>query len=274
MGKETRLRMSVIEKLNQRAEAANSLLCVGLDSAIEKLPKSFSNEPYPQFTFNRYIIEQTHTYAAAYKLNTAFYEARGAQGWEEMAQTVAYLRENHPDILTICDAKRADIGNTNAAYVHAFFDEIGFDAITLHPYLGREALRPFLDRADRAVIILCHTSNAGADEFQSLKVGGRPLWAIVAEQVARYWNDNQNCMLVVGATYPKILAQVRAMIGDMPLLVPGVGAQGGDVAAVVRQGVDSHGRGLLINSSRGIIFADDPATAAQQLRDAINQHRA
>ncbi len=266
--------MSIIQKFNQRADAVNSLLCVGLDSAIDKLPKSFSNEAYPQFTFNRYIIEQTHPYTAAYKLNTAFYEARGAQGWDEMAQTVAYLRENHPDILTICDAKRADIGNTNSAYVHAFFDEIGFDAITLHPYLGREALRPFLDRADRAAIILCHTSNAGADEFQSLQIGERPLWALVAEQVTHHWNDNQNCMLVVGATYPEVLAQVRSIVGDMPLLVPGIGAQGGDVAAVVRQGVDSRGRGLIINASRSIIFADAPATAAKQLRDAINQHRA
>ncbi|RMG90056.1 MAG: orotidine 5'-phosphate decarboxylase, partial [Chloroflexi bacterium] len=129
-------------------------------------------------------------------------------------------------------------------------------------------------RADRAAIILCHTSNAGADEFQSLQIGERPLWALVAEQVAHHWNDNQNCMLVVGATYPEVLAQVRPIVGDMPLLVPGIGAQGGDVAAVVRQGVDSRGRGLIINASRSIIFAGAPATAAKQLRDAINQHRA
>lgn len=262
---------SAIAKYHRRVEAVDSLLCVGLDSQFDRLPPRFQADPHPQFAFNRWIIDQTYPYVSAYKPNIAFYEARGAAGLTDLALTMAYLRDNHPDILTICDAKRADIGSTNEGYVAAIFDRLGFDAVTLNPYLGREALMPFLERADRGCIILCRTSNPGAGELQDRLVDGRPLWQVVAEQVRDSWNVHGNCMLVAGATYPDELARIRALVGAMPLLVPGIGAQGGDVAATVRAGLAPDGRGLIINASRAVIFDSDPAAAARTLRDAIRE---
>jgi orotidine-5'-phosphate decarboxylase len=264
---------TILQKYNRRAEAIDSLLCVGLDISLDKVPAKFLAAEFPQFTFNRWIIDQTAEYAAAYKPNTAFYEARGAQGWVELQMTMEYLQTHYPNIVTICDAKRADIGNTNQGYVASIFDQLGFDAITLHPYLGSEALAPFLERDDKACIILCRTSNPGAGEFQDLDTGGRLLWQAVAEKVSSDWNVNGNCMLVVGATYPDEMRKIRALSPDMTFLVPGVGAQGGDVSAVVAAGLDADGKGLMINSSRGIIFSDDPALAARNLRDEINAAR-
>ncbi|MEL6270204.1 MAG: orotidine-5'-phosphate decarboxylase [Chloroflexota bacterium] len=258
--------MTVLEKLNQRIDAANSMVCVGLDSNIDRIPERFYSEPHPQFAFNRWIIEQTHEYVCAYKPNMAFYEARGADGWLELQMTMDYLHTNHPDIFTICDAKRGDIGSTNTGYVTAIFDRLGFDAITLHPYLGGEALQPFLERADRASIILCRTSNPHSDELQSMNVDGQPLWERVIERVRNEWNGNNNCMLVIGATYPDDLRRARKLAGDIPFLVPGVGAQGGDAATVLQIGADSNRHGLVVNSSRGVIFADDPAAVARQLQ--------
>ena len=263
----------MIAKYDRRAAAVESLLCVGLDSAIERLPERFRAGDNPQFAFNQWIIEQTHPYVSAYKPNIAFYEARGDQGLRDLKLTLDYLHQHHPDILTICDAKRADIGSTNAGYVTAILDWLGFDAVTLHPYLGKEALQPFLERRDKGCIVLCRTSNPGAGELQDLLVGGKPLWQIVAETVSRDWNDNGNCMLVVGATYPDELRQIRALVGDLPLLVPGIGAQGGSVAAAVKAGVNSVQRGMIINAARSVIFAEDPAAEARALRDEINQYR-
>jgi orotidine-5'-phosphate decarboxylase len=262
------------DKYDARAEAVRSLLCVGLDTDIRSLPEAFQHESLPQFAFNRWIIEQTYQYAAAYKLNTAFYERRGEQGVRELRLTVDYLRGEHPDIFTICDAKRGDIGSTNEAYAAAVFDEMGFDAVTLHPYVGREALSPFLSRADKVSIILCRTSNPGAGELQDLKVGEKPLWQVIAEKVSQEWNANGNCMLVVGATYAEELRRVREIVGDMPLLVPGIGAQGGDVEATVRAGLNRVGRGMIVSSSRGILLSRDPGEAARALRDTINTYRA
>jgi orotidine-5'-phosphate decarboxylase len=187
--------------------------------------------------------------------------------------TVEYLREKYPQVVTVCDAKRADIGNTNHGYVSAIFDDLGFDAVTLHPYLGREALEPFLARKDKACIVLCRTSNPGAGEFQDLHVEGRPLWQAVAQKVSREWNVNGNCMLVVGATYPDEMLVVREIAPEMTLLVPGIGAQGGDVEAVVSAGLDSNGKGLMISASRSVLFSDNPAAAARALRDEINAAR-
>lgn len=262
--------MSVILKFRRRAEAVDSLVCVGLDSDRAKLPPRFGGDVV---AFNRWIIGETHLFVCAYKPNIAFYEARGAEGWHDLQQTVDYLRTNHPEILIVCDAKRSDNRTSNAGYVKALFDQLGCDAVTLHPYMGRQSLAPFLERADKGCIILCRTSNPGDDELQNLLVDGKPLWSIVAEKVRDEWNENGNCMLVVGATHPKELAQVRQIVGDMPLLVPGVGAQGGDVHAATRAGMDSTRGGLIINASRSIIYSDDPATAAQQLRDDINAAR-
>jgi orotidine-5'-phosphate decarboxylase len=264
---------TVIDKYNHRVGWINSLVCVGLDSEFERLPERFRTGALPQFAFNRWIIEETHLYASAYKPNIAFYEAQGLEGLRALELTLRYLREQHPDILTICDAKRADIGSTNQGYVTALFDRIGFDAVTLNPYLGREALVPFLSRTDKGCIILCRTSNPGAGELQDLEIDGKPLWQIVAERVSTEWNTHGNCMLVAGATYPDELSRIRALVGDMTLLVPGIGTQGGDVEQTVRAGINAQGKGMIINSSRAIIFADDPGEAARTLRDAINQYR-
>lgn len=265
--------MNAIDKYDARAREINSLVCVGLDSDLEKLPNSFRRETSPQLAFNRHIIDASAEFAAAFKFNMAFYEAEGADGWRQLAGSLAYIRERHPDILTISDAKRADIGNTNAAYARAIFGELGFDAVTLNPYLGRDALQPFLDYKDKGCIILCRTSNPGAADIQNLPVGDHPLWQAVAKKVQSDWNENGNCMLVASGTNPAEMAVIRAIAGDMTLLVPGIGAQGGDVEAVLSAGLNSAGRGLIINSSRGIIFAADPAAAAAELRDAINAQR-
>ena len=264
--------MNPIEKYNQRAKKINSLLCVGLDSDFEKIPAKFKELEYPQFEFNKHIIEQTHEFAAAFKANSAFYEARGDEGIRELKMTADYLAENHPDIFLINDAKRADIGNTNNGYVTAIFDWLGFDAVTLHPYLGEEALMPFLDRKDKASIILCRTSNLGASELQDLMVENKPVWQIVAERVSEVWNKNNNCMLVVGATYPEEMKKIREISGDMTFLVPGVGAQGGSVEEVMKVGLNSEGLGLIINSSRGIIFAENPKQEAQKLCEEIRKY--
>jgi orotidine-5'-phosphate decarboxylase len=261
------------EKFERRADAVGSLVCVGLDPEFDRIPEPFKGEKFPLFAFNRWIIEQTHSYAASYKPNMAFYEARGTQGLQELELTVEYLRSEHPDIFTICDAKRADIGNTNRGYVASIFDGMGFDAVTLHPYLGREALMPFLERQDKVSIVLCRTSNPGAGELQDLECDGRPLWETVARRVSADWNVAGNCMLVVGATYPDEMRTIRAVAPEIPFLVPGVGAQGGDVSAVVAAGLDARGLGLWIASSRGIVFSDDPAAAARELRDEINAAR-
>jgi orotidine-5'-phosphate decarboxylase len=262
--------MGVIDKYNARVNVTESLLCVGLDADMGRIPARFHDAAHPQFAFNQWIIEQTHTVASAYKLNIAFYEARGAAGWDEVARTTAYLRERYPDIFLICDAKRADIGNTNRGYVTAIFDELGFDAITLHPYLGREALAPFLERVDKGSIILVATSNPGASEFQAVTDGeGQPLWARVLASVANDWNTHGSCMAVVGATTPAVLRQAREIAPTLPFLVPGVGAQGGDAATVLKMGADANGRGLIVNVARGVIFADDPGVAARAFAEDL-----
>ena len=181
-----------------------------------------------------------------------------------------YVRARHPGLVTICDAKRADIGNTNQGYVEAIFDRMGFDAVTLHPYLGREALAPFLRRRDKMSIVLCRTSNPGAGEFQDLSVDGTPLWLKVAEGVSHKWDVDGSCALVVGATYPEEMRRVREAAPNTTFLVPGIGAQGGHVSAVVEAGLDAQGRGLLLSASRSILFSEDPGRAARELRDEIN----
>lgn len=273
MGRKARARMTIIRKYEARAIKANSLVCVGLDTDFSRLPDRFKTQKHPQFSFNKWIIDETHAHVAAYKPNIAFYEARGDQGLQELKQTMDYLRADYPDIFTICDAKRADIGNTNTGYVMAVFDWLGFDAITLHPYLGSEALAPFLAREEKACIILCRTSNPAAGELQDLLVDGKPLWSVVAKKVCREWNAHNNCMLVVGATYPDELRQIRELAGDMTFLVPGIGAQGGDVEATVKAGLNSKGLGMIVNSSRGIIFSDNPRIAVGKLREEINRWR-
>jgi orotidine-5'-phosphate decarboxylase len=265
--------MKAIEKYNQRVDQVQSLVCIGLDSDYTHLPEQFMHHEYPQFTFNRWIIDQTQPYVSAYKPNMAFYEARGDRGMMALKLTLEHLHQHYPDILTICDAKRGDVGSTSAAYASAIFDWFGFDAVTLQPYVGNDGLQPFLERSDKGCIILCRTSNPGAGDFQDLAVNGKPLWEVVAEKVSTEWNHNNNCMLVVGATYPNELRQIRQIVGEMTLLIPGLGAQGGDVAQTVQAGLNRAKKGMIISSSRGIIFAKNPGEAANELRDEINRER-
>lgn len=249
--------MTFTERLQERFARTDSLVCVGLDSDSAKLPSG-----HDQLSFNKAIIDATYDLVFAYKPNTAFYEAAGAKGIETLKATCDYIREKDSDALIILDAKRADIGNTNNGYVQFAFDYLDTNAITLHPYLGREALEPFLSRVDKGAIILCRTSNPGSGEFQD-----DGLFEKVAGNVAREWNENENCLLVVGATYPEEIAKVRETVGDnMWLLVPGIGAQGGDLEKTLTAGLSSRKDGLIINSSRGIIFASQGADFADTAR--------
>ncbi len=243
-------------------------VCIGLDPVAEKLPKSLKGKD-KVFQFNRAIIDATADVVCAYKPNSAFYEALGAQGIEQLKKTCDYLFKKYPDIAVILDAKRADIDSTNEGYVAFAFDYLKADAITLHPYLGKQALQPFLDRKDKGLLILCRTSNGGAGEFQDLKIKNKPLYRIVAEKVTKNWNDNGNIGFVVGATYPKELSVIRKITGDMPILIPGIGAQGGDLKASLK----SVKKNFLVSSSRGIIFASsgkDFAKAAQKEAEILD----
>lgn len=266
-----------IEKL-EHCWQKDTLVCVGLDSDYAQLPASVKQGRSVEealFVFNREIIDATHDLVCAYKPNAAFYEAQGNGGLQALVRTVQYIHETYPHIPVILDAKRADIGSTNIGYVAAAFDIIGADAITVHPYLGKEALAPFLARKEKGIIVLAKTSNPGANEFQDLPVGndGEPLYQVVARHVAQTWNANGNCAVVVGATYPEDLRKVRAIIGDMPILIPGIGAQGGEVAATVQAGKDSRGWGMIISASRSIIFASKESDFAQAARKVAEQLR-
>lgn len=263
--------------------AEKKFLCVGLDSDNNHLPLVLDN----QFEFNKVIVNATHDIVCAYKLNIAFYSALGQRGELSLHQTIHHIKEIAPDVPIILDSKRGDIGNTNAGYVAEVFKEFNADAVTVNPYFGEEALAPFLEKKEKGIIVLCRTSNPGAGEFQDLEVRKRdelslshpeenmcvPLYQYVAHRISSVWNKNENCMVVAGATTPEELASIRTIVGDMPILIPGIGAQGGDLEATVVAGMDSRGEGMVINSSRGIIFAskeDDFAEAAR--REALKTH--
>lgn len=266
--------MDFLEKLDKAVTRNNSLLCVGLDPVLDKLPEQFRNTAEPFFEFGKSIADATHEAVCAYKPNSAFYEALGAEGIKQLKKTCDYIRSNYPDIPIILDAKRGDIGLTNEGYAASAFDYLGCDAITLSPYMGQKSLEPFLARKDKGCIILCQTSNEGADEFQSLESGGKKLYRVVAEAVVNDWNKNGNCLLVTGATYAEELKDIRQIAGDnMVFLVPGMGIQGGEIEPTLRAGINSKGRGLIINSSRAIIYSDDPKKSAEELKKQINQHR-
>ncbi|MHB8993039.1 MAG: orotidine-5'-phosphate decarboxylase [Chloroflexota bacterium] len=256
------------------------MLCVGLDVDPARVPEPLRGRPDWVFEFNRGIIEATADLVCAYKPNLAFYEALGVPGLEALERTMKAMPR---DVLVIGDAKRGDIGHTAKAYARALFEGFGFDAATVSPYLGRDAVEPFLAHEDRGVFLLCKTSNPGSGDFQDLTCaapeGSLPLYQLVAVR-ARQWNRKGNLGLVVGATYPEQLAAVRRLAPELPLLIPGVGAQAGDLERTVIDGTDRAGRGAVINSSRGIIFASSGADwrdaarrAAAELREAINGHR-
>lgn len=252
---------SFIELLERRWRAGCTI-SVGLDPDVRRLPEHLQRmEPVAAIVaLNRSVIGATADLAAAYKPNIAFYEALGEGGIDALRHTIHAVRELAPGVPVVLDAKRADIGSTNERYAEAIFDDLGADAVTVHPYLGPEAMQPLLDRADKGIIVLCRTSNPGAGRYQDLIVdGGAPLYEHIAKDIAATWNRNGNCGVVAGATYPDELATVRAAIGDLPILVPGIGAQGGDVVATVRAGRDSRGWGLLLNSGRALMYAYESA---------------
>lgn len=241
-----------LEKLQKKWDGGK-FVCIGLDQS--------------NFDSNKSIIDQTFDLVSCYKPNSAFYEVSGVSGLESLKQTIDYIHQKDPGMPVILDAKRGDIGNTNEEYAKAAFDNLEADALTVHPYLGKESLQPFLNRADRGIIVLVKTSNPGAGEFQDLETNGKPLYQIVAEHV-KSWNTNGNCGVVVGATYPEELKIVREIVGDMPILIPGIGAQGGDIASL-KGGLDSKGAGIIVSSSRGIIFAENPRETVLELNQAI-----
>lgn len=271
---------SFIDKLKAKWNEGK-FVCVGLDADYSKIPQSLKDKwqgttPKDQpdndiskeatiYSFNQAIIDSTHDLVCAYKINSAFYEAE-AQTWEAMLNTFYYIQRTYPEIPVILDAKRADIGNTNEGYVKMAFETVKADAITVHPYLGKEALGPFLSHSDKGIIVLVRTSNPGSGELQGLEMEGKPLYLLVAENVAKNWNTAGNCAVVVGATYPEELKKVREIIGDMPILIPGVGAQGGDLELTVKNGINSQKQGIIITSSRSIIYASSGEDFAQAAR--------
>jgi orotidine-5'-phosphate decarboxylase len=260
-----------IAQLAAAWQSNDSLVCVGLDPEPERLPA-------PLFEFNKAIVDATADLVCAYKPQFAHYAACRSE--DQLQRTIEYIHQCYPQIPVILDSKRGDVGNTAERYASEAFERYGADAVTVNPYLGGDSLEPFLRHADKGVVILCRTSNPGARDVQDLEVNGHRLYHAIAELAAQRWNSRGNCMLVVGATYPRELAEVRNIVGHMPLLVPGVGAQGGDVAQAVQSGQTLDGTGLVISSSRTILYASsgkDFASAARKaatvLRDQINSSR-
>ena len=268
-----------VEQLQRAWDSNDSLVCVGLDPEIERFPAQFAEQPSPIFQFNKAIIDATADLVCAYKPQFAHYAAYEAE--DQLERTIDYIHRTYPGIPVILDSKRGDVGNTAERYAIEAFERYHADAVTVSPYLGGDSMEPFLKYEDKGVIILCRTSNPGAGDLQDLEVGGRRLFHVVADLAARRWNTRGNCLLVVGATYPRELAEVREIVGNMPFLVPGVGAQGGDVAQAVQNGQTAAGAGLVMSSSRGILYAssgENFASAAREatvkLRDQINATRA
>nr|WP_229428091.1 orotidine-5'-phosphate decarboxylase [Massilia soli] len=276
----TKAPVKFIDKLSAAWTTNNSLLCVGLDPDLDRFPAHLQGQPDAIVTFCKAIIDATADLACAFKPQIAYFAALGAEG--QLEQICRYLRDTYPHIPLVLDAKRGDIGATAHQYAREAFDRYGADAVTVNPYMGFDSVEPYMAWPERGVIVLCRTSNPGGSDLQFLNVDGVPLYQHVARLVAGKWNRNGQCALVVGATFPDELAQVRAIVGDMPLLVPGVGAQGGDVAATVAAGKSASGAGMMINSSRAILYAtpqgsEDFAAAARrvalQTRDEINRYR-
>ena len=245
---------------------------MGLDTDIAKIPTHLLKEEDPIFAFNKAIIEATHRFAVAYKPNTAFYEAYGERGWSSLKKTIAYLNEYYPDIFTIADAKRGDIGNTSSRYAKAFFEDLNFDSVTVAPYMGKDSVEPFLAFENKHTILLALTSNEGAFDFQTQKLNDEELYKRVL-RTSLTWQNSQNLMYVVGATKAEYLKEIRKIIPEHFLLVPGVGAQGGSLEEVCKYGLNDH-YGLLINSSRGIIYAskgEDFAKVAGEKAEELQQ---
>lgn len=270
--------MDFISEIRSSWENKNSLLCVGLDPDINRISTHIRETDEPIFEFNRAVIDATADIVCAYKPQIAYYAAYRAE--QQLEKTIEYIHKSHPGIQVILDAKRGDIGSTAEMYAREAFERYRADAVTVNPYMGGDTLNPFLEYKEKGIVILCRTSNPGAGDIQDLVSGGEKIYRIIAAKASREWNRNANVALVVGATYPDELREVRSLAGDMPLLVPGIGAQGGDVEMAITNGKDARGAGMIINSSRGIIYAGegkDYAEAARKaaikLRDEINRYR-
>lgn len=250
------------DQLSEQIKHKQSYLCVGLDTDLARIPKHLLKSEDPIFEFNRAIIDATHDLAVSYKVNTAFYEALGSEGWDTMKRTLRYIPK---ECFTIADAKRGDIGNTSTMYAKAFFEMLGADAVTVAPYMGADSVKPFLEFKDKWVILLAHTSNEGAQDFQTLKIGTHLLYEEVISR-SQQWGTPQNLMYVVGATQTDKIAAIRRLAPEHFFLVPGVGAQGGDLEQVAKHGLNKHG-GLLVNASRSIIYASNGQDFKDQARD-------
>ena len=253
------------KQLVEQIRIKKSFLCIGLDTDLEKIPKLLLDREDPIFEFNKSIIDATHFLAVAYKPNTAFYEAHGAKGWISLQKTINYINENHPEIFTIADAKRGDIGNTSAMYAKAFFEDLNFDSVTVAPYMGKDSIEPFLTFKNKHTIMLALTSNEGAYDFQTLTIDGEELYKKVLK-TSKTWKNSDNLMYVVGATKAEYFAEIRKIIPKNFILVPGVGAQGGSLAEVCAFGMNED-IGLLVNSSRAIIYASKGADFAEIARE-------
>jgi orotidine-5'-phosphate decarboxylase len=260
--------------------AQGKFLCVGLDPDFEKIPEAARKDGTREtiVNFNRAIIDATQDIVGAYKPNSAFYEAHGDEGWKALRETIQYINDSAPDVPVILDAKRGDIGNTNEGYVESAFDHLHADAITVHPYMGGESLKEFFAREEKGIFVMCKNSNSGSGEFQDIDVSGEPLYIRVARAFTEKWNTNGNCGLVVGATYPADIKHVREIAPDIPLLLPGIGAQGGDLEASVKNGKDARGQGFIMSTSRVVMyassgedFAEAARSKAQELYDAITK---
>lgn len=253
------------QQLTDQIRQKKSFLCIGLDVDLNKIPQHLLATEDPIFEFNKAIIDATHDLAVAYKPNTAFYEAYGIKGWISLEKTIAYINQKHPEIFTIADAKRGDIGNTSAMYAKAFLQDMAFDSVTVAPYMGKDSVEPFLAVEDKFTILLALTSNEGAFDFQTKSVDGKELYKQVIE-TSKSWKNSENLMYVVGATKAEYFTEIRKIIPNSFLLVPGVGAQGGSLSEVCKYGM-SENVGLLINSSRGIIYASQEKDFAEKARE-------
>lgn len=280
--------MDFIQKLEKSIQKNNSLLCIGLDTDISKIPKHLLKTKDHVFNFNKSIIDNTHDLVCCYKLNIAYYSSLGVYGLQSLQKTIKYIHDHYTSIPVILDAKRGDIGNTSEQYAKEVFDVLDADAVTVNPYLGFDSLEPFLKRREKGVIILCRTSNLGASDFQDTQVaiethpkGGNrkfePLYVKVAKKIVEWNKVHKNCLMVVGATWPNELKKIRSIAKDMFFLIPGVGAQGGDLKKTLELGLTKEKSGLIIHSARGIIYAstkEDFAKMArkkaQELKDTIN----
>lgn len=253
------------KQLTQQIQEKKSFLCIGLDVDMDKIPEHLANAEFPIFEFNKAIIDATHDLAVAYKPNTAFYEAYGIKGWQSLQKTIEYINDNYPEIFTIADAKRGDIGNTSAMYAKAFLEDMNFDSVTVAPYMGKDSVEPFLAVENKHTILLALTSNQGAFDFQTKDVEGKELYKQVIE-TSKTWTNSQNLMYVVGATKAEYFTEIRKILPTAFLLVPGIGAQGGNLQDVCKYGMTKN-IGLLVNSSRGIIYASDKIDFAEKARE-------